>query len=593
MQQRCKKDLSIISDPTANKRTSVRNTKISIIMPVYNTDIRWLKAALDSVYNQYYSYWNLFIVDDGSTRQETLNYLHQIIDQRIETLFLPDNRGIASASNAALARVTSEFVCFLDHDDQLKPEALQEIAEIINQSNPDIIYSDEEYIKPNGAHYSAHFKPDYSPDLLLATNYICHLTAYRYSLIHQVGGLREGYDGAQDYDLLLRCLERTNKISHIPKILYQWRRIPGSTASHFSNKHYAWEVGRLVVANALKRRCIFGSVSFGKHPGTYRVQRTIHNNPTVSIIIPFRDLSEILKRCIDSILNKTEYPFFEIIGVSNQSQEPATFALMAEYKKNPQVIFIHYEHDFNFSAINNFAVNLAQGKHILLLNNDTEVINPGWLAALLENSQRPEVGAVGAKLYYPNHRIQHAGVIVGIGGSAGHAHKCLDWEDPGYFNRLDVIQNVSAVTGACLMVKKEIYKALGGLDPINLPISFNDIDFCLRIRELGYLNVFTPYCELYHYESRSRRFDKTSIRKQQFYREREYLRARHSAIFKNGDPYYNPNLPLNCETFGLRWRYLRPLAFELRNSWQTHHSLAKAIGVIGRSLLKIAYHART
>lgn len=250
MQQRCKKDLSIIREPIANKRTPVRNTKISIIMPVYNTDIRWLKAALDSVYNQYYSYWNLFIVDDGSTRQETLNYLHQIIDQRIETLFLPDNRGIASASNAALARVTSEFVCFLDHDDLLKPEALQEIAQVINQSNPDIIYSDEEYIKPNGAHYSAHFKPDYSPDLLLATNYICHLTAYRYSLIHQVGGLREGYDGSQDHDLLLRCLEHTNKISHIPKILYQWRRIPGSTASHFSNKHYAWEVGRLVVANA-------------------------------------------------------------------------------------------------------------------------------------------------------------------------------------------------------------------------------------------------------------------------------------------------------------------------------------------------------
>ncbi|MDS4028034.1 MAG: glycosyltransferase [Candidatus Contendobacter sp.] len=570
----------------------MKDILVSLIIPVYNIEIRWLKAAIESVLQQTYPFWQLCIADDGSSHQEVIDYLRHLQDERIQILFLGVNRGIASASNAALTMAKGDFVGFLDHDDELTPDALHEIVQIIKQMEPDIVYSDEEYIKTNGSRYSAHFKPDYSPDLILSLNYICHLTVYRHSLLQQINGLREGYDGAQDYDLLLRSLELTNKIVHLPKVLYRWRRIPGSTAKHFNNKHHSWEAGRRALEKALSRRDIMGEVALGKHPGTYRVRRAIRKNPMISIIIPFRDLSESLERCLDSILNKTTYNCFEIIGISNQSQEPATFAAMAAYQRqDARIHFAHYDHPFNFSAINNFAVGLSRGEHILLLNNDTEIINPDWLEALLEHSQRPEVGAVGAKLYYPNNTIQHAGIIVGIRGSAGHSHKCLQRNDPGYFNRLDVIQNISAVTGACLMVKKLLYQMLGGLDEINLPIAFNDVDFCLRLREYGYLNIFTPHCELYHYESKSRGLEVTRNKKHRFLQESNYLRQRHSIFFINGDPYYNPNLPLDRETFGLRFRLLRPLAFALQNEWQTHRSLNRALRIIGSELLRLIRHA--
>lgn len=564
---------------------------ISLIIPTYNIERRWLEAAIESVRRQTYPYWQLCIVDDGSTRRETLDYLRQLDDQRIRIVYLNSNQGIATASNTALALTEGAFVCFLDHDDELLPEALQEIALVIAELKPDLLYSDEEYIKPNGKRYSAHFKPDYSPDLLFSINYICHLVVYCRSLLQRIGGLRTGYDGAQDHDLLLRCLEQTDKIVHIPKVLYRWRKIPGSTADHFTNKRYAWEAGCRAVSDALDRRGIAGAVMLGKHPGTYQVRREIENNPKISIIVPFRDSPELLARCLDSILNQSTYSFFEIIGVSNQSQEPATIAMMEDYQhQDTRIRFLHYDQPFNFSAINNFAVNLTQGEHILLLNNDTEVITPDWLETLLEHSQRPEVGVVGAKLYYPNDTVQHAGIIVGICGIAGHSHKCLDRNDPGYFNRLDVIQNVSAVTGACMMVKKALYQALGGLDEINLPIAFNDVDFCLRLREQGYLNVFTPYCELYHHESRSRGLETTPDKQQRFQQECHYLRQRHMAIFINGDPYYNPNLPLDRETFGLRLRWLRPMAFALREEWQAHHSPVDAFRVMGKELRRLARH---
>ncbi len=572
----------------------MNNVLISIIIPVYNVERRWLEAAVQSVRRQTYPHWQLCIADDGSNRQETLDYLHQIDDERIQVLFLDTNRGIAAASNAALNIAKGCFVGFLDHDDELTADALQQMVQTIAESEPDLIYSDEEYVKTNGWRYSAHFKPDYSPDLLLSINYICHLVVYRCSLLQQIGGLREGYDGAQDHDLLLRAVEQTSRIVHIPSILYRWRRIPGSTADRFTNKHHAWEVGRKAIADALQRRSIRGQVICGKYPGTYHIRREIVDTPTVSIIIPFRDLPAVLARCIDSILQKTAYPHFEIIAVSNQSQESSTLVMMASYsQRDARARFLDYDHPFNFSAINNFAAGQAKGEHLLLLNNDTEVINPDWLEALLQHSQRAEVGAVGAKLYFPNDTIQHAGIIVGIGGSAGHSHKCLDHRDPGYFNRLDVIQNISAVTGACLMVKKSLYLALGGLDEINLPIAFNDVDFCLRLREQGYLNVFTPYCELYHYESRSRGPETISHRKQQFRQECHYLRQRHSTIFDKGDPYYNPHLPLNRETFGLRLRWLRPMAFALRDEWQNHHSSIGLFKVMSRELRKLLRHVRT
>ena len=561
---------------------------ISLIVPVYNVEPQWLEAAIESVRRQTYPHWQLCIVDDGSSHRETLDYLRCLHDERIQILFLSANHGIAAASNTALNLAKGEFVGFLDHDDELAPEALQQVMRVITESEPDFIYSDEEYIKPSGNRYSAHRKPDYSPDLLLSINYICHFAVYRRSLLQQIGGLREGYDGAQDHDLLLRFLEQTNKVFHIPKILYRWRRIPGSTADRFAHKHYAWEAGCKAVAEALHRQGVAGEVALGRHPGIYRVRREIRNNPKVSIIIPFRDLPAVLERCLDSIFNRTTYSHFEIIGVSNQSQEPATLAMMAAYQRQDNRIrFLRYDQLFNFSAINNFAAKQANGEHLLLLNNDTEVIHADWLQALLEHSQRPEIGAVGAKLYYPNNTIQHAGIIIGLGGSAGHSHKCFDRNDPGYFNRLEVIQNISAVTGACLMVKKTIYSALGGLDEINLPIAFNDVDFCLRLREQGYLNVFTPYCELYHHESRSRGFETTPDRKKKFRQERAYLRQRHTAVFTKGDPYYNPNLPLDRETFGLHLRQLRPMGFTLRDEWQAHHSLKGLLAGFSRELLRL------
>ncbi|HRZ04790.1 MAG TPA: glycosyltransferase, partial [Candidatus Competibacteraceae bacterium] len=446
---------------------------ISLIIPVHNVEYRWLEAAIDSVRRQTYPNWQLCIADDGSSRQETLNYLRNLRDERIQIVFLNTNRGIATASNAALHLAQGEFVGFLDHDDELTPHALQEVAQAIAEYAADLIYSDEEYIKPNGRRYSAHFKPDYSPDLLLSINYICHLAVYRRSLLQKIRGLREGYDGAQDHDLLLRFLEQTDRIVHIPKILYRWRRIPGSTADQFAHKHYAWEAGRKAVAEALQRRSIAGEVTLGKYPGIYRVRREIHNHPKISIIIPFRDLPAVLERCLDSILNRTAYPHFEIIGVSNQSREPATLKLIADYpRRDTRLRFIYYDQSFNFAAINNLAARQAKGDHLLLLNNDTEVIHPDWLQVLLEHSQRAEVGAVGAKLYYPNNTIQHAGVLLGMGGVAGHGHVGYPRGDYGYFGKLVTTNNYSSVTAACMMVKREDFDRVNGFEE-KLTVAFN------------------------------------------------------------------------------------------------------------------------
>lgn len=549
---------------------------ISLVMPVYNINQRWLDAAINSVRHQTYPHWQLCISDDNSTRSEIRNYLNQLSHTQIDTIFLKSHQGIAAASNAGLNLAKGEYIGFLDHDDTLTPNALQEVADTINRSAPDLIYSDEEYIQTNGRCYSRHFKPDYAPDLLLSINYICHFIVYRRVLLAEIGGLREGYDGAQDYDLLLRSLDHKRKIIHIKKSLYQWRRIPGSTAERFNNKHHAWEAGRRALADTLQRRSIAGEILLGKHPGLYRVRRNIQGQPLISILLPFRDMPALLDRCLNSILTRTTYSNFELIGISNQSCNSKTYALMNAYlQRDSRIRFIYDDQLFNFSAINNRAVQLASGTHLLLLNNDIEVITPNWLEALLEHSQRPEVGAVGAKLYYPNDTVQHAGIIIGIAGSAGHAHKGFDRNDPGYFNRLDAIQNVSAVTGACLMVKRSLYLEVGGLNEYHLPISFNDVDFCLRLRERGYLNVFTPYCELYHHESRSRGYENTVEKRQRFTHERAYLRQRHSVVFAKGDPYYNPNLPLDRENFGLRLRRLRPLAFMLRNMWQRHYLIRK------------------
>lgn len=530
-----------------------RQPLISVVMPVYNIEVRWLERAVASVQNQIYPHWELCIADDASTRQETRAYLRSLDDPRIRVILLDNNQGIAGASNAALALAQGDYIALLDHDDELTANALFEVAKTINEHDPDLIYSDEDKLTLEGEPVEPHFKPDYSPDLIGSINYISHLGVYRKSLIDKIGGFRTGYDGSQDYDLLLRFLDHTSNVQHIPRVLYHWRKMPNSTAERFDSKSYAWDAGRRALAETLQRRGIDGTAEFGPFPGTYRVKRTIQNEPLVSILIPFKDKPELLQQCLDSILDKSTYSRFEIIGLSNNSVEAETLALMADYaQRDPRIRFVRYDHPFNFSAINNYGAELAQGEHLLLLNNDITVISPDWIEALLEHSQRPEVGAVGAKLYYPDDTLQHAGVILRIGGIAGHSHKYLARNTDGYFARPCLIQNLSAVTAACLMVRKSVYASVGGLNADHLTIAFNDVDFCLRLREAGYLNIFTPYCEMYHHESKSRGQEDTPAKQARFAREAHYMRTRHAAILKAGDPYYNPNLSLTREDFSLR-----------------------------------------
>jgi GT2 family glycosyltransferase len=533
-----------------------RQPLISIIMPVYNVEPRWLEAAIRSVTQQIYPNWELCMADDGSTCAETLATLRQIDHPRCKVKFLDRNQGIAGASNAALALATGDYLAFLDHDDELTVDALYHVVKAINEQDPDLIYSDEDKLSLEDYHLEPHFKPDYSPDLILSTNYICHLSVYRKALLEQVAEqgryVREGLEGSQDYDLVLRALDHTDRIYHIPRILYHWRMIPGSTAARYDSKNHAWEAGRRAVEDALQRRGVAGAALQGQYPGSYRVKRALQGQPLISMLIPFRDQPDLLRACLDSILEKTTYPHFELIGISNNSVAPETFTVMERYAAvDRRIRFLRHDVPFNYAAINNFAAAQTTGEHLLLLNNDITVITPDWLESLLEHSQRPEVGAVGAKLYYQDDTVQHGGVIVGVGGIAGHAHKNFPRHHPGYFMRLGLIQNLSAVTAACLMVKKSLYTLVGGMDEQHLAVAFNDVDFCLRLRERGYLNIYTPYCELYHHESKTRGYEDTPQKQQRFIQEIAYMRKRHAAILHKGDPYYNPNLPLDRDDFGM------------------------------------------
>ena len=526
----------------------------SILMPVYNTQPDWLERAVASVQAQWYPHWELCIVDDCSTDAGTVAALGSLNDERIRVQRLERNRGIVGASNAALGMARGEFVALMDHDDELTPDALYEMARAIGESGADFIYSDEDKIDHGGRFCEPHFKPDFSPDTLLSQNYISHLGVIRRSLADATGGFAEGTDGAQDHDLYLRVAEMTDRIEHVPKVLYHWRKVPGSTASAFSEKSYAQEAGERVIASAMERRGVEAEVTRGLQPGTYRVRRLIAGEPLVSIVIPFRDKPELLNLCIGSILKKSSYTNFEIVGISNNSREKATERAMERWAAaSPRIRFIRHDVPFNYSGINNFAVREhAQGEHVILLNNDIEIIAGDWIENLLQFSQRPDVGAVGGKLLYPDGRLQHAGIILGIGGVAGHSHKYFDRRDPGYFARPQIEQNVSAVTGACLMVKKNLYHEVGGLDENNLRIAFNDVDFCLRLREKGYLNVYTPYCEAWHHESISRGQEDTPEKQERFRQEVLYMMDRHQATLTDGDPYYNPNLTLEHENFMLK-----------------------------------------
>jgi len=530
--------------------------KISIIMPTWNTDERWLRRAIESVLNQVYDNWELCIADGGSTKPHVRKILEEYAkkDKRIKVKFLPKNLGIAGNSNEALKLATGEFVAFLDHDDELAPFALYEVVKLLNEKpDLDFIYSDEDKIDEKGRRKDPFFKPDYSPDMFLSCNYICHLSVIRKSLVDKVGGFRLGYDGSQDYDLFLRVLEHTDKIAHIPKILYHWRTIETSAAASTSAKPYAYEAAKKALADAMKRRGIeIEGVYDGLWLGSYRIKYKIKGNPKVSIIIPTKDKVEVLKRCIDSILNKTTYQNYEIVIVDNNSQEEKTFEYYETIKDHPKIRILEYNKPFNFSAINNYAVSKVDSEFILFLNNDTEVITSEWLSAMLEHAQRKEVGAVGAKLLFPDGKIHHCGIILGLGFHRVSGNIYYRFPDHhGYFGIINMVRNYSAVTAACMLTKKSLFEEVGGFDEVNLPVAFNDVDYCLKLREKGYLIVYTPYAVLYHYESLSRGYEDTPEKQARFLREVRYMRKKWGHILDN-DPYYNPNLMRDREDFSIR-----------------------------------------
>ncbi len=526
---------------------------ISLIMPVYNVAPKWLEKAIDSVEAQWYENWELCIADDKSTNNKTVEFLQQLNNPKVKTTFLKENLNISGASNAALELAEGEYIVLMDNDDEITPDALYEVVKRINQTDAEFIYSDEDFISPDEEYINPHFKPDFSPDLLLSHNYITHLSCFKRSLLDSVGHFNPKYDGAQDYELFLRLTEKANKVEHIQKVLYHWRMLESSTSLNSKAKPEALERGRELLEETLQRRGVDGEVLLGNMDHYFHVKYTIKDEPLVSIIIPFKDKPELLRMSINSILEKSSYKNFEIIGISNNSEEDTTFSAMKELEqKDSRVHFYEYNVPFNYAQINNYAVeSYAKGEHILLLNNDIEIISPDWIESMLEHSQREEIGCVGAKLYYPDDTIQHAGIIIGLGGYAGHSHKMYPRNNPGYFNRLNVIQDLSAVTAACLMIKKRLYKEIDGMDEIKFKVAYNDVDFCLRVAKAGYYNLFTPYAEMYHHESVSRGYETTPEKIARFQTEKDALYERHKDILDNGDPYYNPNLCDDKEDFSI------------------------------------------
>jgi O-antigen biosynthesis protein len=525
-------------------KTFTHSPLITIIIPVYNTEEIWLRRAIQSVRAQVYENWEICIVDDASTKSHVKPILDEYAasDPRIRVRQLSKKRGITGASCEALAMATGEFVGVLDHDDEITPDALWEVASWLNRiPDLDLLYSDEDKLTADGARVEPFFKPDWSPDLLLSMNYITHFAVFRRSLLEAIGGFRLGYEGAQDYDLLLRVTEKTDRIVHAPKILYHWRMSFSSAASSAGAKSYASESGRRAIEDALKRRGHEASVEV-LSPGRYRARYEIHKFPLVSIIIPTKDQARLLRQCVASIEEKTSYHPYEIIIIDNNSIDSETIHYLDSLSHKHHVL--RYPQPFNFSAINNFGADQAKGEHLLFLNDDTQVIGREWLAALVEQAQRPEVGAVGAKLLYPDNRIQHAGVIVGIFGGAGHAFRKLPNNRTAYFDLADLTRNCSAVTAACMMVPRKVFNGVGGFDE-ELKVVYNDVDLCLRIRKQGYLVLYTPFAVLYHFESATRgRLRPT--------KEEELFNRRWGDTIRLRDPYYNPSLTLTREDWSLR-----------------------------------------
>ena len=534
---------------------------ISVLTPLYNTPEVFLRQFLDSFVNQTAPNGELCLADASDAahssvgdivREYQAKYQH-IVYKKIE------NKGIAANTNAAAELASGEYLALADHDDILAPHAMYTMGRAIRQlreaGEPDgFLYSDEAlFTKKIEKPLVAHFKPDYAPDYLLCCNYICHLAVFRRELFEQVGGERPECDGSQDHDLFLRLIEQVGGAAHVPQVLYYWRVHAGSTSGGTDAKPYVAAAAKKALADHLARTGRTGRVEDGIFPSTYRVKWDIEGDPKVSILIPSKDHIDDLEKCLHSIWSKTEWDNFEVIVIENNSTDPATFAY---YETLPNRFadcrVVYYKGAFNFSAINNFGATFAEGEHLLLLNNDIEVLSSDFLRELLSYSQRPDVGAVGAKLYYPDDTIQHAGVLMGINGSAGHSHKSYPRTAVGDMYRLVTTQNYMAVTGACLMTKASLYRAFGGLDEEKFAVAYNDVDYCLKLWQKGLLNVYTPRAEAYHYESKSRGLDTLSENAKRYEREKANFYAKYQQYIDNYDPYYNPHFNNLFENFGLK-----------------------------------------
>lgn len=530
------------------------NVLISVAVPVYHTGELFLRQMIESVMDQSYKNWELCIVNAGPDDEKVREILNEYAekDRRIRVRELAENEGIGKNTNRAFEMAEGEYVALLDHDDLLAPDALFEVACAIERSHPDIIYSDEDKVSgENLEHTQPHFKPDFNIDLLRANNYICHLLVIRKTLIDKVGGFREGFDGAQDHDFIFRCSDNADIIVHIPRILYHWRTHQASTADNPASKLYAYEAGIRAVRENIERNGEEAEVTHTKDYGFYKVVYKVRRMSLVSIIIPNKDNKDTLKKCIDSVLTKTTYDNYEIIIVENNSTQQETFDYYKELEKNSRIRVIKWEKEFNFSAINNYAAKSANGEYLLFLNNDIEVRSADWIDGMLGNAQRKDVGIVGCRLLYPDNTIQHAGVIIGIGGIAGHAFTNLPAARSGYMHRASTQVDYSAVTAACMMISKKLFEEVGGFEE-KLTVAFNDIDLCLRVREKGYLVVYDAYVEMIHYESKTRGSEDSKEKVRRFQDEIEYMRTRWIDILKQGDPYYNPNLTLSKWNFSLR-----------------------------------------
>ena len=551
-------DLPLRRELKAQRTADLPGPTVSIVVPVFNTPAKFFKEMLQSVQKQTYRRWQLVLVDASDEAHPAASEMartaarqdSRVVYQKIQ------NGGIAANTTAGFALAAGEYLTLLDHDDVLYPNALFECVQTIQNTGADFVYSDEivlsENLKALGGY---HFKPDFAPDYLRGCNYITHLAVFSRSLLEEAGAAEyPEFDGAQDHELILRLTEKARRIEHIKKVLYIWRGHAGSTAAGMEAKPYALAAGERAINAQLKRLGLPGqAAAIDGAPGAYRLRYELTGTPLVSVLIPNKDHAEDLQRCLSSLYAKAGYDNFEVLVIENNSTDPATFAYYDTLpEKFPRCRVVRYEGAFNFSAVNNFGAQFAAGEHLLLLNNDIEILSEGFLRELLSYSQRPDVGAVGAKLYYPDDTIQHAGVLMGINGSAGHSHKSYPRKAVGDLYRLITTQDYMAVTGACLMTKTALYREAGGLDEEQFAVAYNDVDYCLKLWEKGLLNVYTPCAEAYHYESKSRGLDTLSENAKRYEREKANFYAKYQRYIDNYDPYYNPHFNNLFENFGLK-----------------------------------------